>query len=134
MAVLGEAATCVPALTPFVAKCYGEISVSMLFQMELGERRNIDCSIGVQQGDAMRSLLFCMQLPSVLKRTQTQVESRGVEAFAYLDGISIGITEITPDIVEVVMFLQRNIFFLCPSADGENTAYAHHIAVQHWHC
>ena len=47
-AVLAEAATCVPALTPFVAKCYGERSATVFFQMVSGERRKIDCSSGVQ--------------------------------------------------------------------------------------
>ena len=30
-AMLAEAATCVPALTPFVAKCYGEMSAPVFF-------------------------------------------------------------------------------------------------------
>ena len=46
-AMLAEAATFVPALTPVVAKCYGEMSAPVFFQMESGERRKIDCSSGV---------------------------------------------------------------------------------------
>ena len=107
--MLAEAATCVPALTPFVAKCYGEMSAPVFFQMESGERRKIDCSSGVQQGDAMGPALFCMPLLPVLKRTREEFEPRGVEAFAYLDDISIGMMEITPDTVEVVPFLQREL-------------------------
>ena len=49
-AMPAEAATCEPALTPFVAKCYGEMSAPVFFQMESGERRKIDCSGGVEQG------------------------------------------------------------------------------------
>ena len=60
-AMLAEAATCVPALTPFVAKCYGEMSAPVFFQMELGERRKIDCSSGVQHGGAMGPALFCIR-------------------------------------------------------------------------
>ena len=108
-AMLAEAATCVPALTPFVAKCYGEMSAPEFFQMESGERRKIDCSSGVQQGDAMGPALFCMPLLPVLKRTRAEFEPRGVEAFAYLDDIIIGMIEITPDTVEVVPFLQREL-------------------------
>ena len=108
-AMLAEAATCVPALTPFVAKCYGEMSAPVFFQMESGERPKIDCSSGVQQGDAMGPALFCMPLLPVLKRTRAEFEPRGVEAFAYLDDISIGMMEITPDTVEVVLFLQREL-------------------------
>ena len=69
-AVLAEAATCVPALTPFVAKCYGERLAPVFFQMDSGERRRIDCSSGVQQGDATELALFCMPLLPVLKRTR----------------------------------------------------------------
>ena len=95
-AVFAEAATCVPALTPFVAKCYGERSTTVFFQMDSGERRKIDCSSGVQQVDAMEPALFCMPLLPVLKRTREEFEQRGVEAFAYLDDISIGMMEMTP--------------------------------------
>ena len=108
-AMLAEAATCVPALTPFVAKCYGEMSAPVFFHMESGERRKIDCSSGVQQGDVMGPELFCMLLLPVLKRTWAEFEPRGVEAFAYLDYISIGMMEITPDTVEVLPFLQREL-------------------------
>ena len=89
-AMVAEAATCVPVLTPFVAKFYGEMSAPVFFQMESGERRKIDCSSGVQQGDAMGAALFCMPFVPVLKRTRMAFEPRGVEAFAYLDDISIG--------------------------------------------
>ena len=108
-AMLAEAATCVPALTPFVAKCYGDMSAPGFFQMESGERRKIDCSSGVQQEDAMGPALFCMPLLPVLKRTRATFEPRGAEAFAYLHNISIGMMEITPDTVEVAPFLQREL-------------------------
>ena len=84
-AMVAEATTCVPALTPFVARCYGEMSAPVFFQTESGERQKIDCSSGVQQGDAMGPALFCMPLLQVLKRTRAEFEPRGVEAFAYLD-------------------------------------------------
>ena len=108
--MLAEAATCVPAFTPFVAKCYGEMSAHVFFQMESGERRKIDCSSGVQQGDAIGPALFCMPLLPVLKRTRAEFEPRGVKGFAYLDDINIGMVEITPDTVEMLPFLQRELF------------------------
>ena len=80
--MLAEAAICAPALTPFVAKCYGEMSTPVFFQMESGKSRKIDCSSGVQQGDAMGPVLFCMPLLPVLKRTWAEFEPRGIEAFA----------------------------------------------------
>ena len=70
--VLAEAATCVPALTPFIAKCYRERPDHVLFQMDSGERRKIECSSGVQQGDAMGPALFCMPLLPVLKRIREE--------------------------------------------------------------
>ena len=68
--MLAAASTCVPALTPFVAKCYDERLAPVFFQMDSGERRRIDCSSGVQQGDATELALFCMPLLPVLKRTR----------------------------------------------------------------
>ena len=67
-AVLAEAATCVPALTPFVAKYNSERPAPVFLQMDSGERLGIDCFSGVQQGDAMGPALFCMPLLPVLKR------------------------------------------------------------------
>ena len=85
------------------------MSAPVFFQMESGERRKINCSSGVPQGDAMGPALFCMPLLPVLKRTRAKFELRGVEAFAYLDDISIGMMEMIPDTVEVVPFLQREL-------------------------
>ena len=69
----------------------------------------------------MGPALFCMPLLPVLKRTRVEFEPRGVEAFAYLDDISIGIMEITPDTVEVVLFLQRELFNIGIAINPSNT-------------
>ena len=46
----------------------------------------------------MGPALFCMPLIPVLKnRIREEFEPRGVVAFVYLNDISIGISEITPD-------------------------------------
>ena len=47
----------------------------------------------------MGPALFCMPLLPVLKRTRAEFEPKGVEAFAYLDDISIGMMEITPEVL-----------------------------------
>ena len=65
-AALAEAAICVPALAPLVAKYHGERSASVFFQMEPGERRIIDCSSEIQRGDAMGPASFCAPLLPVL--------------------------------------------------------------------
>ena len=107
--MLTETAICEPALTPFVAKCYGEMSAPVFFQMESGERRKIDCSSGAQQLDAMGPALFCMPPLPVLKRTRAESGPRDIESFAYLDDISIGTIGIIPNTVEVLPFLQREL-------------------------
>ena len=104
-----EVATSLLALTPLVAKCYGEISAPVFFQMESGERRKIGCSSGVQQGDAMGPALFCMPLLPVLKWTRMEFGPKGVEAFVYIDDTSVGRMKISPGTVEVVPFLQREL-------------------------
>ena len=58
----------------------------------------------------MGPALFCMPLLALLKRIREEFEPRGLEAFAYLDGISTGTSEITPDTVRVVPFLQHELF------------------------
>ena len=87
--MLEQVAACAPALTGFVAKCYGERPASVFFQMDSGERTKLECSRGVQQGDAMGQALFCLPLRPVLTRVREEHESQGVEAYAYLDDITI---------------------------------------------
>ena len=80
--------------------------------------RRVEPSSGVQQGDAMGSALFCMPLLPALKRTRAEFKSRGVEAFAYLDDIIIGMMEITPDTVEVAPFFSSAS---CPTSALRST-------------
>lgn len=97
--VFAESVTCVPALTPFIVKCYNtrERLDPLFFQMNSGKISKIDCSSGVQQGDAMGPPLLCMPLLSVPKCLREEFEVPGVETFACLDNISIGIKEMTPN-------------------------------------
>ena len=55
----------------------------------------------------MGTVLFCMTLLPVLKRTREEFEPKGVEAFTYLDDVSIGMVEVTSDTVDIAPFLQR---------------------------
>ncbi|CAM9536161.1 unnamed protein product, partial [Laminaria digitata] len=105
--MLEQVAACTPALTGFVAKCYGERPASEFFQMDSGKRTKLECSRGVQQGDAMRPAVFCLPLRPVLMRVRGEYESQGVKAYAHLDNITIAAHEITPDTVGVVPFLER---------------------------
>ena len=66
-----------PAFKPFVAKCYGERYAIVLFQIDSGERRKIDCSDGAQQEDATGPALFSTPLLPVLNRTREEFKKRG---------------------------------------------------------
>ena len=108
-AVVAEAANCVPALTPFVAKCYGTRPADVFFRMESGETRTIACSSGVQQGDPMGPAMFCLALRPGVKRFREEFEGEGVEAFAYMDDVSLGLTRITADTVRAFAFLRQEL-------------------------
>ncbi|CAM9941134.1 unnamed protein product, partial [Laminaria digitata] len=57
----------------------------------------------------MGPALFCLPLRPVLMRVREEYESQGVEAYAYLDDITIAAHEITPGTVGVVPFLEREL-------------------------
>ena len=88
-ATLEQAAKCVPAFTPLVAKCYGTRSADVFFRMESGETRTIVCSSGVRPGNLMGPAMFCLALLPGLKRFRQEFEREGVEAFAYMDDVSL---------------------------------------------
>ena len=67
-AVLAEAANCVPALMPFVSKCYGTRPANVFFRMDPEETRTIACSSGGHQGDPMGPAMFFLALRPGLKR------------------------------------------------------------------
>ena len=129
-AVLTEVATCVPALTPFVAKYYDERSAPMFFLMNSGESRKIDCSSGAQQGDATEPALPFLSLLPVLKRTRQEFEPKGVEAFAYLNDISIGMVEAASDTVDVVQRELASIGFTMNLS--ETVASPSKSTYRHW--
>ncbi|CAN0458038.1 unnamed protein product, partial [Laminaria digitata] len=103
-AVLKEVANCVPALTPSVAK-----PADVFFRMDSEETRTIACSSGVQQGDPMGPAMFCLALRPGLKRFRQEFEGEGVEAFAYMDDVSLGLMGITANMVRAFAFLRREL-------------------------
>ena len=108
-AVLAEAANCVPALTSFVAKCYGTRPADVFFRMDSGETRTIASSSGVQQGDPMGPAMFFLALRPGLKRFREEFEREGVESFAYVDDVSLDLMRITADTVRAFAFLGREL-------------------------
>lgn len=103
--MLAEAATSVPALTPLIEKkcysySYGERPAPVFFQIDSGERRNIECSSGVQQKGAPwagRCSACRLAGSKLLKRSREEFEPQGVRAFAYLDDISLGMLRDHPE-------------------------------------
>ena len=81
----------------------------MLLLMDSGERTKLECSRKVKQGDAMGPTLFCLPLRSVLTKVREEYEPQGVEAYGYLDNITIAADEISPGTVGVVSFLEREL-------------------------
>ncbi|CAN0095586.1 unnamed protein product, partial [Laminaria digitata] len=108
-AVLEEVANCVPALTPLVAKCYGTRPADVIFRMDSGETRTITCSSGVQQWDPIGPATFCLALRLGLKRFRQEFEGEGVEAFAYMDDVSLDFVGITANTVRALAFLRREL-------------------------
>ena len=98
-----------PALTPFVAKCYGTRPADVFFRMDSGETRTIACSSGVLQGDPMGPAMFCLTLRPGQKRFREEFEGGGVDAFAYMDDVSLGLTRITADTVRAFAFLRQEL-------------------------
>ena len=107
--MLEQVAACTPALTGLVAKCHGETPASEFFQAYSREWTRLECSRGVQQEDAVAPALFWLQLRPVLRRVWEEYESRGIEAFAYLDDITVAGHEISPGMVGVAPFLEREL-------------------------
>ncbi|CAM9612988.1 unnamed protein product, partial [Laminaria digitata] len=108
-AVLKEVANCVPALTPSVAICYGTRPPDVFLPMDSEETRTISCSSGVQQGDTMGPALFCLALRPGLKRFRQEFEGEGVEAFAYMNDVSLGLMGITANTVRAFAFVRREL-------------------------
>ena len=79
-AVLAEVASCVPALTPFVAKCHGTRPADVFFRMESEENRTTPSSSGGQQGDPKGPAMFCLALRPGLMRFREEFETEGVKA------------------------------------------------------
>ncbi|CAN0560929.1 unnamed protein product [Laminaria digitata] len=77
--------------------------------MDSEETTTIPCSSGVQQGDPMGPAMFCLALRPGLKRFRLEFEGEGVEAFAYMDDVSLGLMGITANTGRAFAFLRREL-------------------------
>ena len=50
--------------------------------------------------------MFCLALRPELKRFREEFEREGVEAFAYMDNVSLGLMGITANNIRAFVFLQ----------------------------
>ena len=57
----------------------------------------------------MGPAVFCLALRPGLKRFREEFEGEGVEAFAYMDDVSLGLTRITAYTVRVFTFLRQEL-------------------------
>ena len=73
--------------------------VDVFSRMGSGETRTIACSSGVQQGNPMGPVVFCLALRPGLKRFRQEFEREGVEAFAHMVDVSLGLAGITANTV-----------------------------------
>ena len=106
--MLAEVANCVPALAHFVAKCYGMRPVDVFLRMDSGETRTIPCPSRVQQGDLMGAAMFCLALRPGLTRFREEFDREEVEAFAYMDDVSLGLMGVTGNTIRTFAFLRRD--------------------------
>ena len=97
-----------PALTPLVAKCYGTRPADVFFRMDSGETRTIACSSAVQ-GDPKGPAIFCLALQPGLKRFREESEGERVEAFPYMDDVSLGLVGVTTNTVRAFAYLRREL-------------------------
>ena len=107
--MLAEVANFVPALTPLGAMCYGTRPADVFFRMDSGETRTIACSSAVEQGDLMGSAMFFLVLRPELKRFREEFKRVGVEAFAYMDEVSLSLMVVTANTVRAFAFLRREL-------------------------
>ena len=57
----------------------------------------------------MGPAMFCLALRPGLKRFREESEGEGVEAFAYIDDVSLGLLRITADKVRALAFLRQEL-------------------------
>ncbi|CAN0519985.1 unnamed protein product [Laminaria digitata] len=57
----------------------------------------------------MGPAMFCLALRPGLKRFRQEFEGKGVEAFAYMDDVSLGLMRITANTVRAFAFLRREL-------------------------
>ena len=80
--------------------------LNIFFRMDSGETRTIACFSGVQQGDPMRPAMFCRALRPRLKRFREEFDREEVEAFAYMDHVSLGLMGVTANTVRAFACLR----------------------------
>ena len=96
-----------PELAGFIITCYDGIPATAVYEMDSGERRTIECSTGDEQGGGMGPPLYCLPMNPLLKALNEKYGPLGVEFIAYMDSISMFLTSITEETVQVIPDLEK---------------------------
>ena len=75
-AIIAQAAKSTPDLVEYVARCYDDIPAKAVFEMDSEERRIIEFTTGIQQGDGIGPPLFCSVLVPIIQKLNRSTSTR----------------------------------------------------------
>ncbi|CAM9815541.1 unnamed protein product, partial [Choristocarpus tenellus] len=97
-----------PGLVPYVSKVYGNTR-NLLFPLDEGGTKILPSRSGVQQGDPLGPLLYCMATHKALQQVQSVFGPQGVSSRSYLDDTSISARGINPITIAAFEQLKTNL-------------------------
>ena len=108
-AIMAQAAKSIPDLVGYIARCYDQKPAMAVYEMDSGERRTIECTSGVQQGDGMGPPLFCLTLVPILTEMRERYQDLGVNVQAYMDDITLHLQDVTTETMQAMTDLVHEL-------------------------
>ena len=108
-AIMAQAAKSLPNLVPYIARCYDEVPATAVYEMDSGERRKLQCTSGVQQGDGMGPPLFSLILIPIILKLQEKYKPLGVAFKAYMDDITLHLQDLTEETIQAMTDLVNEL-------------------------